>query len=156
MNTRVVIQKFEQILASVSQADQDQLAAELAKIVPNNAESLKDWRATWSYNFDSKQLRIFMSVLITDFKQTANQSLSNLFSLFLTSAEFCQETELVFDKMLHEPLPSWKFSVQEVRYLQPENMAVLMFECLGAVSESNTDYVTYKNEAHGERNLQQM
>jgi hypothetical protein len=87
ITTTPILEKFEQILAHISQEEKQKLASELAKIVPATSEAEVDWRVGWGYLTTTDEIQVDISMKIAPAVQSNSlDTLQNYFSNLLSTA----------------------------------------------------------------------
>ena len=126
VTTTHILEKFEQILAHVSHEEKQNLAKELAKIVPLEINSLLDWRASWAYNFDTTQIEAKFHLKIQKFTTSESHLLNEILPLFLGNEQALTEVENTLYKVIKEGNAPFHLSCREVVFLE-NNTAFLRF-----------------------------
>lgn len=113
-----LLEKWSEILVHISQEEKQKLLRELAKITPVGDNSLLDWRASWSYNFDSDQIEINFHLKVQHFTLSRISTLEKVLPLFLANGNLLTESEYALDKLLKEGHLPYYLHCGEVFFLE--------------------------------------
>ncbi|TAH21730.1 MAG: hypothetical protein EAZ08_03250 [Cytophagales bacterium] len=139
MNIQIILQKFEQVLASISQEQQEKLAAELAKIVPQSPDSLLDWRSSWAYNFDTNQIEVKFHIKVHSFESLSISSLAEVLPLFFVNEALLASSEDILEKLISEGISPYQLACWQVVFLE-NNTAFLRFSISAHLQNSQEKF----------------
>jgi len=129
MNKQNILQKFGQVLAYIPQEEQEKLAKELSKIIPQSAKSLLDWRATWAYNFDVNQIEVKFHIKVQSFYHSKENYLGEILPQFFVSESLLASSEDVLEKLILEGVSPYHLSCWQVVFLE-DHTAFLRFSII--------------------------